>query len=121
MNRKLMLLLIAAVLTGAVFAAEKRSGEITGAHAEAELGCTDCHATDKPVKNAPQSSCIECHGDRSDETPMVLKEKNGLEFTVSPHNSHAGQIRCTLCHKLHGKSILYCNEACHHEFILTVP
>jgi fumarate reductase flavoprotein subunit len=121
MNIKLISLFFSVLLIGTVATAEKKSGEITGAHAEAGLECANCHATDEPVKNAPQSSCIECHGDRSDETSMVLKETNGLEFTVSPHNSHAGQIRCTLCHKAHKESVLYCNETCHHKFILRVP
>jgi hypothetical protein len=30
-------------------------------------------------------------------------------------------MRCTLCHKIHSASMLYCNEGCHHTFDLVVP
>jgi hypothetical protein len=60
MNIKLISLFFSALLIVTVAAAEKKSGEITVAHAEAGLECANCHATDEPVKNASQSSCIEC-------------------------------------------------------------
>jgi fumarate reductase flavoprotein subunit len=104
-----------------VFASEKRNEKIDPVHANEELLCADCHNTDEPEKKAAASKCIECHISKSDEPPLLFKDETGISYEVNPHASHAGNIRCTLCHKIHAPSSLYCNESCHHKFILTVP
>lgn len=119
--KKYLYLLTAMLLFANVALAQKTTVEISGAHLDAGLGCTDCHGTDTPEKRASQKACLECHGDMLDSAPIKFNSEDGAAFEVSPHNSHAGQIRCTLCHASHEPSKLYCNEGCHHKFILEVP
>ena len=96
--------------------------EIRGAHLENELTCFDCHETDEPTKRANQRLCIDCHGDMSDDTEIRhFKDANGVNHEAPVHTSHAGQLRCTLCHQAHQPSVLYCNEGCHHTFDIQVP
>jgi fumarate reductase flavoprotein subunit len=104
-----------------VYASEKRADEVDPAHAAQELNCADCHDTDKPEKRAPASKCIECHSSKTDEPPIAFKDETDISYNVNPHASHAGNMRCTLCHKIHAPSSLYCNEGCHHKFLLKVP
>lgn len=94
---------------------------IKGPHQENEVACVDCHETEEPEKRANQRTCIDCHGDMSDDPVRVIKDVNGKEYETSIHASHAGQIRCTLCHASHKESVLYCNEGCHHQFDVKVP
>ncbi len=118
----LIFAVLAAIFAAAAHGEEKKAEKITGMHLEAGLKCADCHNTDKPETKAPQSACIECHDTMADGTPVTFKDGKGVSYTVSPHASHAGQIRCTLCHRAHRPSTLYCNDGgCHHDFILKVP
>jgi fumarate reductase flavoprotein subunit len=98
----------------------QKAGEINKPHLESGLDCKDCHEADVPEKRAPQTVCIECHSDKTDAAPISFKDISGKDYNISPHASHAGQMRCTLCHKIHGSSELYCNLECH-GFVLTVP
>jgi fumarate reductase flavoprotein subunit len=104
-----------------VFASEKKADGIDPVHNETGLNCADCHDTDKPEKRAAASKCIECHTSKADDAPLAFKDETGTSYEVNPHSSHAGNMRCTLCHKIHAESSLYCNEGCHHKFLLTVP
>jgi fumarate reductase flavoprotein subunit len=103
------------------FASEKKADAIDPVHSETGLNCADCHDTDKPEKRAAASKCIECHTSKADDAPTAFKDETGISYEVNPHSSHAGNMRCTLCHKIHAASSLYCNEGCHHRFLLTVP
>jgi fumarate reductase flavoprotein subunit len=109
------------ILSTVVFAFEKRANEVDPTHTAQELECADCHDTDKPEKRASASKCIECHTSKSDDPPIAFKDEAGTSYEVNPHSSHAGNMRCTLCHKMHIPSSLYCNEGCHHKFLLKVP
>ena len=44
--------------------------------------------------------------------PPEFKDRN-------PHDSHLGEIACTVCHKAHGESKVYCLE-CHQKFQMTI-
>ncbi len=104
------------------FLAWAENEKITGLHLENELTCSSCHLTDTPVKRAGQQACIDCHGDMQDDhNVVVLKNVSGYETKSTIHTSHAGQIRCTLCHSMHKPSVLYCNEGCHHTWQINVP
>ncbi|MDR2400828.1 MAG: cytochrome c3 family protein [Deferribacteraceae bacterium] len=96
--------------------------EIRGAHLENGLECADCHETAAPVKRAGQNSCIGCHGDKTDDIVIkVIEDAKGNEYKSAIHTSHAGTMRCTLCHASHQPSKLYCNEGCHHTWQMEVP
>jgi len=90
-------------------------------HSDAGLTCKDCHATGTPDKKAPASTCKSCHS-KEDLTKVVLfEDETGKKQNINPHDAHAGDLRCTLCHSIHGKSNLYCNTGCHHTFKYDVP
>jgi len=104
------LILCLALSAGVLFA--QGAGELRGAHSEAGLACVDCHGTDTPDKKAPASACMTCHADHKGEVREYTN--NGIKVKVNPHASHQGDLRCTLCHKIHSPSKLYCNqEGCH--------
>lgn len=85
--------------------------------------CAACHGTKAPVEAADQSACIQCHGqykgkvvpnadynpDRNPRRPVI---------DVNPHDSHLGDVRCTLCHKEHAKSPQTTCNQCHQNFRL---
>ena len=103
--KKIILLLwpIVFLFSSTVFAETKT---VTGKHAEAKVTCAACHGSDAPTKRAPASACISCHGDNAS---VAKRTKN---VTPNPHDSHQGDLRCTLCHKTHEPSVVYCDE-CH--------
>ena len=65
-------------------------------------------------------SCEQCHN-----YPDLAKASAEKKVALNPHDSHAGQLRCTLCHKEHQQSVVYCRQ-CHKNaddkrFDMTVP
>jgi hypothetical protein len=89
------------------------------AHGRAGVTCSGCHgaklpAADDTVENA---RCLECHGpiDRLAQAsaPADFPDRN-------PHRSHLGDIACTVCHRAHGASKVYCLD-CHRLFKMTIP
>lgn len=115
------ILFAAVLLLMVVFTAlASTDNTIKGAHLENGLECVDCHNVAEPVKKASAKSCMECHGDMQDAKEIEFKDNSSTAYNLSPHNSHAGVIRCTLCHSSHKDSQLYCNT-CHHTFKLLVP
>jgi len=114
MFRIILLFVFAAFIAGAVFTdkAAAEGHELKGLHKEAGLACFDCHGVDEPVKRAPTSACKSCHEDH--KGAVRTYKNNGQEVTVNPHESHQGELRCTLCHSIHQPSKLYCNQdGCH--------
>lgn len=91
-------------LSAAVLAAPDK--KVTGPHAGLEISCADCHGNDNPEKRAPHSACMGCHGEYADIAKLTEKVE------PNPHKSHQGEIRCTICHKAHEPSVVYCRE-CH--------
>ena len=114
-------LLLAVVCTAALAAAVKAPDKTDSVHEKAGLSCTDCHGTDKPDSRAPQGPCRDCHGDKSDDKSIKFTGASGKSYETVVHNSHVGSVRCTLCHKSHEPSILYCNTESCHTHKLTVP
>lgn len=88
-----------------------------------DLQCESCHGTATPTTFADQSSCIKCHGQykgkvvpNADYNPDRNPRRPVIE--VNPHDSHFGNVRCTLCHREHEKSPkTVCND-CHKNFRL---
>lgn len=105
---KNIMLLITAFLTilciSIAFAADEKP--VLGKHGVEQIPCEDCHGTPTPDKRAPASACTGCHGEY-DEIAKLTEAQD-----PNPHKSHQGELRCTMCHKVHQPSVVYCNE-CH--------
>lgn len=93
------------------------NNKVNPPHLDNDISCADCHGTDTPQKRAPARFCIECHS----QVPGLIQQYSdgGFERSINVHDSHDGQLRCTLCHKIHNPSKLYCNDC--HEFDVSVP
>ena len=82
-------------------------------HAQAGVNCSGCHGTNFPDDGLSLEECLKCHGGYED---LAVATK---EVEPNPHDAHYTDLRCTLCHKGHTESVLYCNTC--HEFELDVP
>lgn len=80
-------------------------GSAGKAHQDAKVTCQACH---KNQKNKPPDSaaCLNCH-----DSYKAVAERTA-QVKPNPHDSHLGELRCTLCHSMHKPSKVYCNE-CH--------
>lgn len=74
-----------------------------------DVACDTCHQTKTPTEAADQAACIACHGQykgkvvpNADQNPDRNPRRPVLE--VNPHDSHLGDVRCTLCHREHTAS-----------------
>lgn len=88
-------------------------------HAKASISCANCHGKDLPVLDATveNNKCLECHGPMD----LLVKKSEPSDFKDrNPHKSHLGDIACTVCHKGHQQSKVYCLE-CHQQFKMTIP
>jgi hypothetical protein len=60
--------------------------------------------------------CLACHGPMekivAKSTPTDFADRN-------PHKSHLGEIACTVCHKAHEASVVYC-LGCHRLFTMKI-
>ena len=69
-------------------------------HGQAEIGCVDCHADLKTVKDFPHAEKlqqVDCAGCHSEAMAAVLKSVHGL-----PHPENAGVVvSCKDCHGTH--------------------
>ena len=70
-------------------------------------GCEQCHGVANPSTPAKSKSCMKCHNYED----LAAKSK-AKKLALNPHDSHAGQLRCTLCHHEHAQSVVYCKQ-CH--------
>jgi len=97
------------------------------AHAEENVTCLECHEPTiqqqmeegiKFVKNDyenpleertfDQEWCLRCHEHGSYEELIQRTE----ELELNPHESHYGEMECSICHKVHRASEDYCAQ-CH--------
>ncbi len=74
-------------------------------HSAKGVSCEACHKTKSPSRAAKASSCNTCHN-------YADLAKKTAKVNPNPHESHAGEVRCTLCHREHKPSVNYCLE-CH--------
>ena len=114
MFRIIPFFLLMVFLIGTASAADMAVNKV---HLENEISCADCHGTDSPERRAPASACIDCHG----EIPGEVKtyDDAGIAREINIHDSHDGQLRCTLCHRIHQESSFYCADC--HQFDVEVP
>ena len=98
----------------------------TKKHIEAKTTCRDCHGTDKPKEMASTEACLSCHhsgsggyyyGSKVDEKGNGVGKpytESGRIREMAIHDSHQGQVRCTVCHAVHEEPSkkMHCNH-CH--------
>lgn len=78
----------------------------------ADLSCADCHTEKTVLPNT--AVCLSCHGSYG-ELAKATEHTYNIQKAVpvqNVHDSHIGEAECTLCHKEHFPSVLYCNK-CH--------
>lgn len=97
-------------------------------HSAENVNCTDCHQATvaekmhegfayvtgqyaDPLKEriATREDCLKCHQDDWQQTVAATQYDHG-----NPHDSHLGETDCSLCHKMHRTSEVYCAQC--HEF-----
>lgn len=101
-----------------IFASWAVSGHTDTLHAKAGIVCSQCHGREFPkadgtVENA---GCLKCHGPME---KLALKTEPKDFKDRNPHKSHLGEIACTVCHKGHGASQVYC-LSCHPKFQMKI-
>jgi hypothetical protein len=102
-----------------ILASWAKSGYTDHLHAKAMVDCAGCHGKDVPVLDTTveNSRCLECHGPQqklaAKSAPKDFPKRN-------PHDSHLGEIACTVCHHAHAVSKTYCLD-CHKTFKMMIP
>jgi hypothetical protein len=101
------------------FATWASGSYLAALHQKGNIGCSQCHGKQlpKPDDTVENGVCCNCHGSYEDlakrTMPIDFKDRN-------PHNSHYGQIACTVCHNAHTPSKVLCLD-CHSNFKMTIP
>jgi cytochrome c nitrite reductase small subunit len=95
-------------------------------HAQEELVCLDCHelaeleqvheeakADITEVKQLEVSNelCFGCHVTTEHTSYEAIIELT-KDYTINPHDSHYGEMECSICHKVHKASEDFCAQ-CH--------
>lgn len=88
-------------------------GNRTSKHQTRGVSCEQCHGVPTPDKQPTTAQCLQCH-ESYDKVASLTKKDD-----PNPHASHQGELRCTLCHKEHARSVLSCNEC--HQYTQSVP
>ncbi len=103
-------------------------------HADAEVKCQDCHQEtlgrkiqkgvnfitgnfETPFEKRDFGTfdyCLECHDDpdKVDKVFETVKAETFFEDGSNPHQSHNGDLDCNVCHNMHRKSVVFCQD-CH--------
>jgi len=90
------------------------SAHLDHRHGAKNITCAGCHGGTLPKEgdSVENERCLTCHGPletlQTKTTPPDFADRN-------PHKSHLGQIACTVCHKGHDESAVYCLQ-CHPKF-----
>lgn len=102
-----------------VFASWASSQYSDNRHAQAGVVCAGCHGKDIPKSDdtVENQRCLACHGSME----KLAKKTEPKDFPDrNPHKSHLGEIACTVCHKGHAESKVYCID-CHKKFEMKIP
>lgn len=94
-----------------VFKSWSASTFLDGLHAARDIDCAGCHGKGVPVngKGAASDRCISCHGPSAELARQSAKQGDPER---NPHDSHVGELDCTVCHHPHSASVNYCLK-CH--------
>jgi hypothetical protein len=102
-----------------IFVSWAGSGYTDGLHSGKNVTCVGCHGKTLPEIGDPVENerCLQCHG----PFQRLLEKSAPKDFPDrNPHSSHLGEIACTVCHKGHAASSVYCLE-CHRAFKMKIP
>jgi len=91
-----------------------RSGYTDSLHGKANVFCGGCHGSEIPKEGDTVANrrCLACHGPAE---KLATRSAPGDFPDRNPHKSHLGEIDCTVCHKGHAESKVYCLD-CHKLF-----
>jgi CDGSH-type Zn-finger protein len=101
-----------------IFTSWASSSYTDNLHAKVGIACAQCHGKRLPKADdtVENSRCLACHGPMDTlaqkTEPKDFKDRN-------PHKSHLGDIACTVCHKGHSESKIYC-LGCHQNFKMKI-
>lgn len=101
-----------------IFTSAVESDFLDAVHFSSNITCVSCHGKDILGENTLENKrCLNCHGPLQEliakTAPKDFPDRN-------PHNSHLGDIGCTVCHVVHAESKIYCLE-CHPKFEMKLP
>ncbi len=102
-----------------IFISWSTSKNTDAIHGKADILCSACHGKHLPVTgdDVENITCLNCHG----PLETLKKQSEPKDFPDrNPHNSHLGDIACTVCHKAHKPSVVYC-LGCHGNFKMKIP
>ena len=108
-----LLLAIVFMGTSAGDESQAASARLEQLHENRGTTCEQCHGEKPKGERVPMETCLGCHGSYQ----KLAESSKGK--SPRPHDSHLGEIRCTLCHHVHKDSEMYCNKC--HTFELKVP
>lgn len=95
---------------------------LSGTHGvKRNLMCGACHAKQLiPDDNETtlNKRCVACHGTNAQVSATLKARLNNPH--IDPHQSHLGDIACTVCHQGHSASKAYC-LGCHTNFVMPIP
>lgn len=100
------------------FASWQNSSHTDHSHAKAMVDCSGCHGKETPLVDATveNARCLACHGPQE----KLAARSELKEFPKrNPHNSHMGEMSCTVCHHAHFDSKAYCLDC--HDFKMKIP
>jgi cytochrome c nitrite reductase small subunit len=95
-------------------------------HAQEGLVCLDCHeqvvleqvheearagTTQLKGRRFSMESCLDCHVPNEHRSYEEIISRTE-ELARNPHDSHYGELECSICHKMHKVSVDYCAQ-CH--------
>ena len=95
-----------------------KNGFLASFHLNSQVTCCNCHGTRFEIGVEVQTqTCLQCHGSYAE-----LAEQTGNQELegANPHQSHLGEVDCTVCHHAHSPSVSYCLQ-CHVEFAEIIP
>ena len=102
-----------------ILASWAKSGFMDHLHAKAMVDCAGCHGKEAPLLDTTveNSRCLACHG----PLEQLARKSAPKDFPKrNPHDSHLGDIACTVCHHAHAVSKAYCLD-CHKTFKMKIP
>lgn len=103
-----------------IFSSWGGSNYMDSLHGQKGIVCAQCHGKNLPKAEdtVEDVKCLDCHG------PLEqLAQKTGAKEDFknrNPHKSHLGDLACTVCHKGHAESKVYCLD-CHRNFKMKIP
>jgi hypothetical protein len=101
------------------FASWANSSYTDHLHAKAKIDCAGCHGKELPLLDAKVENdrCLACHGPRE----QLIRKTAPADFPQrNPHDSHVGDVNCTVCHHAHSASSSFC-LTCHNYFKQNIP